>query len=343
MTTMQQRRFGRTGLSVPHITYGGGWVGGFIIRAGEAEREAMLDKALKVGIDWIDTAASYGQGRSEEVIGAWRAKRADRKAARISTKFAVADVTGDYESQLRASLAESYRRLAMSHVPLVTLHNSIITDTSAPRRSPRDLTVSEMLRPGGALDAMDKLRRDGLYDWVGITALGEPAALKAVVESGRVDAAQVYYNLLNPTADVPAGPGWTTTDFDGLLHTCKAHDVGVTGIRILAAGVLATRERHGREIPITDNADAAAEQMRADVALTALGTNLGPGAEVAIRYGLASDLMATIEVGIGEAHHLDVALAAYAKGPLPAGTTNVLVPIWRAHPAFRKPVGTLTA
>lgn len=336
---MQQRRFGRTGLTIPHITYGGGWVGGFIIRAGEAEREAVLDRALAAGIDWIDTAASYGQGRSEEVIGAWRAKRAERRQARISTKFVITDPAGDYEQQLRASLAASYQRLGMTQVPLVTLHNSIIADASAARRTPRDLTVSDMLRPGGALDTMDKLRREGLYDWVGITALGEPAALKAVVESGRVDAAQVYYNLLNPTADVPAGRGWTSTDFDGLLHTCKSRDVGVMGIRVLAAGVLATRERHGREISLTTNADAAAEEMRASVALTALGTDLGSGAEVAIRFALASDLMATIEVGIGEAHHLDVALAAYAKGPLPAHAATVMAPIWRAHPAFSRGTG----
>ena len=70
---MERRRFGRTGLEVPAMTYGGGWVGGLLIRGSEEERTGVLDKALASGVDWIDTAASYGDGVSERVIGAWLA------------------------------------------------------------------------------------------------------------------------------------------------------------------------------------------------------------------------------------------------------------------------------
>ena len=52
---MQRRRFGRTGLEVPALTFGGGWVGGLLIRGTEDERETVLNRALEAGIDWIDT------------------------------------------------------------------------------------------------------------------------------------------------------------------------------------------------------------------------------------------------------------------------------------------------
>jgi aryl-alcohol dehydrogenase-like predicted oxidoreductase len=68
---MQRRRFGRTGLEVPALTFGGGWVGGLLIRATQEVREGVLDKALAAGIDWVDTAALYGNGVSESVIGQW--------------------------------------------------------------------------------------------------------------------------------------------------------------------------------------------------------------------------------------------------------------------------------
>src|SRR5262245_21154262 len=74
LNEMQRRRFGRTGLEVPALTFGGGWVGGLLIRGSEQEREAVLDHALAAGIDWIDTAALYGNGVSETVIGRWLAK-----------------------------------------------------------------------------------------------------------------------------------------------------------------------------------------------------------------------------------------------------------------------------
>ena len=119
---------------------------------------------------------------------------------------------------------------------------------------------------------MDGLRAQGVCDWIGLTGLGDPGALKAVIDSGRFDAVQIYYNLLNPTAMAPAGPGWSSTDFDGLLHRCAAQDMGVMGIRIFAAGHLATSERHGREVAITANAENAAEAARARRALGGSGS-----------------------------------------------------------------------
>ena len=95
-----------------------------------------------------------------------------------------------------------------------------------------------------------------------------------MIDSSRFDAVQIYYNLLNPTAMASAGPGWNSTDFDGLLNRCAAQDMGVMGIRILAAGHLASSERHGREVAITANAEDAAEEARAKAALACSGNSM---------------------------------------------------------------------
>jgi L-galactose dehydrogenase/L-glyceraldehyde 3-phosphate reductase len=331
---MQKRRFGRTGLEVPHLTYGGGWVGGLLIRASEAEREAVLDRALAAGIDWVDTAALYGNGVSETVIGAWLRKVPAERRPRISTKFNVDTSAGDFKAQIERSVAASLGRLGLPKVPLLILHSRVVEPANRVRDN-RSLTVAEVLGAGGIADIMDGLRKQGLCDFIGLTALGDPGAVRAVVDSGRFDVAQVYYNLINPTAMARGGPGWTSTDFDGLLEGCAAKDMGVMGIRIFAAGHLATDERHGREMAITANAENAAEEARAAAAWGVLGSQYGTRAQAALRFGLACPLLSTIVVGIGETWHLDEALAAAAMGPLPASAIADLETLWRTHPAFR--------
>jgi len=331
---MQRRRFGRTGLEVPALTFGGGWVGGLLIRGSEREREGVLNRALDAGIDWIDTAALYGDGVSEAAIGGWLRSVASDRRPRISTKFNIDTSAGDFAGQIERSVTASLQRLGLSSVPLLILHSRVV-EAGDPARDKRSLSPQEVLGPGGIADIMDTLRTRGLCEWIGLTALGDPRPLHQVIDSGRFDAVQVYYNLLNPTAMATAGPGWNSTDFDGLLRRCASQDMGVMGIRIFAGGHLAASERHGREVAITANAENAAEEARAKAAWDALGAKHGTGAQTALRFGLACPLLSTIVVGIGEARHLDEALAAAEMGPLPGSALADLERLWSSHPAFR--------
>jgi L-glyceraldehyde 3-phosphate reductase len=332
---MQRRRFGRTGLEVPALTFGGGWVGGLLIRASEKEREAVLDFALVAGIDWIDTAALYGNGASETAIGQWLQSLPSERRPRVSTKFNIDVSQGDLAGQIERSVSASLQRLGLERVPLLILHSRVV-DAASPVRDARSVSPQEILQTGGVADIMDGLRAQGICDWIGLTGLGDPGALKAVIDSGRFDAAQIYYNLLNPTAMTPAGPGWNTTDFDGLLQRCAAQDMGVMGIRVFAGSHLATRERHGREVAITANAENAAEAARAGAVWEVLGSAHGTGAQTALRFGLACPLLSTVVIGVGEPSHLDEAVAAAEMGPLPDTAVATLEKLWRTHPAFRE-------
>ena len=250
---MKHNRFGRTELQIPVVTFGGGWVGGVLIHGDEATANAALDRAWDAGIDWIDTAAMYGNGVSETVIGRWLAGRSAGQRPGISTKFRIDPATGDPAGQMRASVEASLGRLGLDKVQVLILHNVIGSDDG--------FGVADAL---ATADAMEKLRSEGICDHIGLTALGEPSAVAETVDSGRFDVAQVYYNMLNPTAYRGRQP-WNSTNFDGLLDHCTAHDMGVMGIRIFAAGHLATNVRHGREIPITVGSNDGAEEARAKV------------------------------------------------------------------------------
>ena len=84
---MQYRRFGRTGLDVSALTFGGGWVGGLLIDSDQDTSNAALEYALAAGINWVDTAPMYGAGESERALG-WLLEELDERPY-VSTKVLV--------------------------------------------------------------------------------------------------------------------------------------------------------------------------------------------------------------------------------------------------------------
>src|SRR5262245_7525701 len=121
---MRKNLLGRTGLEISELAFGGGDTGGILIRGDEATRITALTRAVKAGIHWIDTAALYGNGASEEAIG--RHLEALSPRPHISTKVRVErgdlfDLRGAIERSLTASL----KRLRTDHVALFQLHNQL--------------------------------------------------------------------------------------------------------------------------------------------------------------------------------------------------------------------------
>jgi L-galactose dehydrogenase/L-glyceraldehyde 3-phosphate reductase len=308
---MNYRRFGRTGLRVSAFTLGGGAVGGILIRPGEEVRLEALKRAVAAGCNWVDTAADYGGGESERALG--RLLPQVEPKPYLSTKVRLDhSKLDDLEGQIRASIEASLTRLQTDRVDLFQLHDQIASRTGG-----RAIAASEVLRSGGIADVFDKLRAEGYFRFQGLTALGETASVIEVLRSARFDTAQVYHNLLNPSAARPLPRGWGGQDFGGLIAACRAQDVGIMNIRVLAAGVLATERRHGREGMITADTDLAGEEERARLIFARLGETHGTRVQTAIRYALANPDLATIVVGLATLEHLDEALEAFAAGPLP--------------------------
>jgi len=82
---MEYRELGKTGLRVSALGFGCGNVGGLMIRGTAAERERAIARAVELGINYFDTAPSYGDGQSEQNLGAaLRSRRARSTSARSS-------------------------------------------------------------------------------------------------------------------------------------------------------------------------------------------------------------------------------------------------------------------
>jgi D-threo-aldose 1-dehydrogenase len=315
---MRYRTFGRTGLQVSEVVFGGGWVGGVLIHQDDATKLSTLRRAMQAGINWIDTAASYGKGQSEQALG-WLLKELDNKPY-LSTKVVLdTEKLDDIGGQVEKGFQESLKRLNRESVDLLLLHNQIEAQAK-----PGSVTPDDVLRTGGAADALERMRAQGLTRYIGMTALGDVASCKRIIDSGRFDAAQVYYNVLNPSAARAMPARWSGHDFGGLFAACKAQGTAVMAIRVFAAGVLASEARHGREVVITRDADLNTEARRAQAVIAALGETCGTRAQTALRYVLSNPDVACAIIGLAEPAHLEEALAGEAMGPLPAAALSAL-------------------
>ena len=308
---MKHRTFGRSGIKVSEVIFGAGAVGGILVHKDDATKREAIRRALASGINWIDTAAQYGNGKSEEALG-WLLPEA-RATPYLSTKFNLdvenlKDVPAEIEERLMASLA----RLKRSSVDLLQLHNRIGSKPGG-----RVMTVEQILGRNGVADGLDRLREKGLICHMGMTALGEAASVCEVIGSGRFDSAQVYYNLLNPSAGRSMPGAWTGQNFGGLIEACRAQRVAVMAIRIFAAGIIASDERTGRESILTSGTSVAEDERKTKAVFGAIGTGEGTRAQVALRFALSNPDVSAAVIGSAELHHIDEALQAAEMGPLP--------------------------
>ena len=309
---MKHRTFGRSGIKVSEIIFGAGAVGGILIHKDDATKREAIRRAIAGGINWIDTAAQYGNGKSEEALG-WLLPEAGATPY-LSTKFGLdvenlKDIPAQIEERLMASLA----RLKRSSVDLLQLHNRIGSKPGG-----RVMTVAQILGKNGVADGLERLREKGLIRHMGITAIGEAASVCEVIRSGRFDSAQVYYNLLNPSAGRSMPKAWTGQNMGGIVEACRANHVAVMAIRIFAAGVIATDERTGRESVLITETSVAGDERKTKAVFDTIGTDEGTRAQVALRFVLANPDISCAVIGSAELHHIDEALQAVAMGPLSA-------------------------
>ena len=308
---MKHRTFGRSGIKVSEIIFGGGAVGGVIIHKDDATKREAIRRALAGGINWIDTAAQYGNGKSEEALS-WLIPESGANPY-LSTKFGLpTDNLHDIPAQIEESLRASLARLKRTSVDLLQLHNRIGSKPGG-----RVMTVEQILGKDGVADGLERLREKGLIKYMGITGIGEAASVCEVIRSKRFDSAQVYYNLLNPSAGRTMPKAWTGENMGGVIETCRANNVAVMAIRIFAAGVIATDERTGRESILIKDTTVAEDARKTKAVFDAIGSDQGTRAQVALRFVLSNPDVSCAIIGSAELHHIDEALKAEAMGPLP--------------------------
>jgi D-threo-aldose 1-dehydrogenase len=233
---------------------------------------------------------------------------------------------GDIAGAIERSLERSLKRLRVDRVALFQLHNQLGT-ASGGRPT---LTPQQVLAGGGVADTFDGLKAQGLFQAGGITAVGDPKACLEVMESGRFDAAQVYYNAINPSAAWERAPaGWKAQDFAGFMTACRRQNMGILNIRVWAGGPLATPKPPTRLSVLTAGTDVDNELRCAAAVRAALGCAYGTPAQAALRFVLGNREISTRVIGISELPFLQEALAAVPMGPLPRAAISKLKRLWQ--------------
>jgi aryl-alcohol dehydrogenase-like predicted oxidoreductase len=320
---MQLRVFGRTGMQLSVLGFGCGAVGGLMVRGDAADQERTIARAIAAGVNYFDTAVQYGDGESEKNLGRVLQKLKPPGVI-VGTKVRVPpSAFGRIDEAVRTSLEGSLARLSLDRVDIFHLHNPITATGGGSALSVRQ--VLDEVAP-----AFERLRQQGKIRFLGITALGDTAALHQVIDACVFDSAQVVYNMLNPSAADALPARYPAQDYGRLFDATKAAGVGVVGIRVLAGGALSgSGERHPIAGPAPEpigsamSYDADIDRARRLMPLVEEGFAASL-TEAATRFALSHPAMGTILVGMATPQQFEDALTAAEKGPLPQAALDRL-------------------
>jgi aryl-alcohol dehydrogenase-like predicted oxidoreductase len=320
---MQLRVFGRSGMQLSVLGFGCGAVGGFMVRGDPAEQERVIARAIAAGVNYFDTAVQYGDGESEKNLGRVLRKLKPANVV-VGTKVRLPEREfGRIAEAVATSLEGSLARLGLDRVDIFHLHNPITA-----RGGGSALSVREVL--GEVVPAFERLRAQGKIRFLGMTAVGDTAALRQVIEAGAFDSAQIVYNMLNPSAAEELPKYYPAQDYGRLFDATQGAGVGVVGIRVLAGGALSgSAERHPTAGPAPEpigsamRYDADVDRARRLMPLVEEGFAASL-TEAATRFALSHPAMGTILVGMASPQQFEDALAAVLKGPLPQAALDRL-------------------
>lgn len=317
---MKFRAFGKHPVNCSEIGFGAWAIGGSWGAQSDTDSLAALHRALDLGVNFIDTAAGYGDGRSEKLIGqVLRDRAAAGKSERIfvATKTPPADgiwppspyCNADErysERYLRENIATRCANLGTTKIDLLQLH----TWTRAWNRNP---TPFKVLR---------SLQAEGKVGLIGVsTPEQDQNSVIDLMRDGWIDSVQVIYNLFEqePAAE--------------LLDVAKENGVGVIVRVVFDEGVLTGKFTKDTHFAADDfragyfagdrlaRAVARAEDIRSDL----VGTNYGM-AQAAIKFVLAHPAVTTVIPGIRNVAQAD---ANCGVSDLPAMATELLTKLHR--------------
>ncbi|MGH7598173.1 MAG: aldo/keto reductase [bacterium] len=289
---MKYRKFGRTGIGVSEIGFGAWAIGGNWRPQDEKDSIEALHKALDLDVNFIDTAAGYGDGKSERIIAKVLKERNER--IYVATKTPPADgpwppipycrVEDRYsEKYIRQNIEARLRNLNTDCLDILQFH----TWTCAWNKSPKPL------------DVLQKLKDEGKIRFIGLsTPEHDQNSLIDLMRQGYLDVVQVIFNIFEqePAAE--------------LLPIASEYNVGVIIRVAFDEGVLTGEYTANHKFPPDDFRSkyfAGDRLERAVKRIESIKDEIKESGitlpQVALKFALSHPAVSTVVVGMRNAQH----------------------------------------
>ena len=186
---------------VSEIAFGCGGNAGLMVRGSAAEQLPIVARALDLGVTYFDNSPDYGDGVAETNLGIALKSLGARPI--LNTKVEIrAENLDDVAGHVVRSAEESLRRLGVDHVDMFQIHNGPSrADPKLEGRTYTQLALDHFLRPGGALDGLERLKKAGKIRYAGFICRGNDGdEVRQLLDTGVFHLINAPYTLFNPTA-----------------------------------------------------------------------------------------------------------------------------------------------
>jgi aryl-alcohol dehydrogenase-like predicted oxidoreductase len=249
---MRYRPLGRTGWNVSEISFGAWAIGGEWGQVSDEDAIASLSKAVECGVNFIDTADVYGDGRSERLIGGF--KKHSREKTFVATKagrrLSEQTVEGYSRKNLTRWIDDSLRNLSTESLDLLQLH----------------CPPTPLYDHAEIFGILDDLVRAGKIRYYGVSVEKVAEALKAI-QYPNVQTVQIIFNCFRQR---PA---------EEFFAHAKRRQVGILARVPLASGLLTGKLRPDSTFPADDHRNFNRHGESFDVGETFSGVDYNTGLE----------------------------------------------------------------
>jgi aryl-alcohol dehydrogenase-like predicted oxidoreductase len=249
---MNYRPLGRTGWKVSEVSFGAWAIGGAWGQVSDQEALGALHKAIDSGVNFLDTADVYGDGRSERLIAQLKKTRKDNiiVATKAGRRLPKQTVEGYSRENLTSWIEESLRNLAADSLDLVQLH----------------CPPTEVYYRPEIFGILDDLVKAGKVRYYGVSVEKVEEALKAI-EFPNVQTVQIIFNIFR------------TRPAELFFPQAKLKRVGILARVPLASGLLTGKFRRDSAFSADDHRNFNRQGEAFDVGETFSGVDYSIGLE----------------------------------------------------------------
>lgn len=286
---MEKRRIGASDLYVSKIGLG-------CMSVGTEEKKALhlIDSALDMGINYLDTADLYDQGLNEEFVGkAIKQKRQDIiLATKVGNRFEKGKKGWSWDPSkkyIKSAVKDSLRRLQTDYIDLYQLHGGTLED-------PIDETI----------EAFEELTQEGIIRYYGISSI-RPNVIREFVTKSSIVSVMMQYSILDRRPE------------EQILPYLNDHQISVVARGPVAKGLLTNRPMENTSQSMKQNGylDYAFEELES--VISGLKSDVAGErslTEVALQYCLFDDTVASVVTGASSLEQIKNNVAAANSTPL---------------------------